>query len=70
VDEYNASLPAIVSAQQAAGHRVTLVEMNQAVGADDLLPDGVHPGPEGMRKMAATWFRALRTAGYVQPDIR
>ena len=70
VDEYNASLPTIVSAQLAAGHRVTLVEMNQAVGADDLLPDGVHPGPEGMRKMAATWFRALQTAGYVQPDAR
>jgi lysophospholipase L1-like esterase len=70
VDEYNASLPAIVSAQQAAGHRVTLVEMNQAVGANDLLPDGVHPGPEGLRKMAAAWFLALRTAGYVPPDAR
>lgn len=70
VDDYNATLPSIVSAQQAAGHRVTLVDMNHAIGADDLLPDGVHPGPEGLRKMAAAWFRALRNAGYVQPDIR
>jgi lysophospholipase L1-like esterase len=70
VDEYNASLPAIVSAQQAAGHRVTMVEMNQAVGAADLLPDGVHPGPEGLRMMAAAWFGALRTAGYVPSDVR
>lgn len=70
VDAYNASLPAIVSVQQAAGHRVTLVDMNQAVSADDLLPDGVHPGPEGLRKMAATWFHALQSAGYVQPGAR
>ena len=68
VDDYNASLPAIVAAQQTAGHRITLVEMNRAVGTDDLLPDGVHPGEEGLRKMAAAWFHALRTTGYVPPE--
>src|SRR5690606_5256511 len=31
VDEYNASLPLIVANQLAAGHRITLVEMNHAV---------------------------------------
>lgn len=67
VDEYNAGLPAIVATQQAAGHRVTLVDMNRAITAADLLPDGVHPGPEGLRKMAATWFRALQAAGYAPP---
>ncbi len=70
VDAYNASLPAIVPAQQAAGHRITLVEMNHAVGAEDLLPDGVHPGEEGLRKMAEAWFHALRTAGYVPQVAR
>lgn len=70
VDAYNASLPAIVSAQQAAGHRVTLVEMNRAVSTADLLPDGVHPGPEVLRKMATAWFRALQAGGYVPPDVR
>ncbi len=70
VDEYNASLPAIIATQQAAGQRVTLVDMNQAITAADLLPDGVHPGPEGMHKIAATWFRALQAEGYVQPGAR
>ena len=70
VEEYNASLPAIIATQQAAGHRVTLVDMNQAITAGDLLPDGVHPGPEGLRKMAAAWFHALQAAGFVQPGAR
>ncbi|MSU73420.1 MAG: hypothetical protein EXS43_13960 [Opitutus sp.] len=66
VDAYNASLPAIVAAQQATGHRVTLVEMKRALSAEeDLLADGVHPSPSGMAKMAARWFQALQAAGYV-----
>lgn len=68
VDEYNASLPLIVERQLAAGHRITLVEMNHAVSTEDLLIDGVHPAPEGLRKIAATWFRALQAAGYVEPS--
>jgi lysophospholipase L1-like esterase len=59
VDAYNASLPAIVAAQQAAGKRVTLVDMHAATTADDLLPDGVHPNKAGMDKMAAAWFAAI-----------
>jgi lysophospholipase L1-like esterase len=59
VDAYNASLPAIVAAQKAAGKRITLVDMHAAITTDDLLPDGVHPGQEGMEKMAAAWFSAL-----------
>lgn len=70
VDAYNASLPAIVAAQRTAGHRITLVEMNQTLGADDLMPDGVHPGAEGLNKMAAVWFKALRIAGYVPSQAR
>ncbi len=60
VDAYNASLPAVVAAQQAAGKRVTLVDMHAALTTDDLLPDGVHPSQAGMDKMAAVWFAALR----------
>ena len=59
VDDYNASLPAIVAAQKAAGKRITLVEMHAAVTTEDLLPDGVHPTQGGMEKMAATWFSAI-----------
>lgn len=59
VDAYNASLPAIVAAQKAAGRRITLVDMHAALKTDDILPDGVHPSQAGMDKMAATWFSAL-----------
>ena len=59
VDAYNASLPAVVAAQQAAGKRITLVDMHAALTPDDLLPDGVHPNRAGMEKIAATWFAAL-----------
>ena len=59
VDAYNASLPALVAAQKAAGKRITLVDMHAAITTDDLLADGVHPGRTGMEKMAAVWFEAL-----------
>jgi lysophospholipase L1-like esterase len=59
VDTYNTSLSAIVAAQQTAGKRITLVDMHDAMTADDLLPDGVHPNQAGMDRMAATWFSAI-----------
>ncbi|MFM8706987.1 MAG: SGNH/GDSL hydrolase family protein [Planctomycetia bacterium] len=59
VDAYNASLAAVVAAQQAAGKRITLVDMHAALTPDDLLPDGVHPNRAGMDKIAATWFAAI-----------
>lgn len=65
VDAYNATLPATVAAERAAGHEVTLVDLHAAVTPDDLLPDGVHPNAEGMRKIAAAWFAALKSAGVV-----
>lgn len=62
VDAYNASLPAIVAVQQAAGKRITLVNMHAAITIDDLLPDGVHPNRAGMEKMADAWFAAFTAA--------
>ena len=59
MDAYNASLPAIVAAQQAAVKRITFVNMHAAITADDLLPDGVHPTQSGMEMLAAEWFEAL-----------
>ncbi|MFA6545964.1 MAG: exo-alpha-sialidase [Limisphaerales bacterium] len=59
VDPYNASLPAIVATQQAAGKRITLVDMHAALTTDDLLSDGVHPTQSGMEKMAAKWFETI-----------
>lgn len=62
VDGYNASLPAIVATQKAAGKRITLVDMHATITANDLLPDGVHPSQAGMDTMAATWFAALNAS--------
>ena len=62
VDAYNASLPAVVAAQKAAGKFITLVDMHAAIITDDLLPDGVHPNQAGMEKMAAAWFSALASS--------
>jgi hypothetical protein len=62
VDAYNASLPALVAAQKAAGKRITLVDMHAAITTDDLLADDVHPNKTGMDKMAATWFAALKVS--------
>jgi lysophospholipase L1-like esterase len=59
VDAYNASLPAVVAAEQAAGRRITLVDMHASLTSDDLLPDGVHPSRAGMEQIAAVWFAAL-----------
>lgn len=65
VGAYNASLPAIVATQQAAGHAITLVNMHDALRSADLLPDGVHPNRSGLNKMASAWFQALRDTGYL-----
>ncbi|NBV22660.1 MAG: hypothetical protein EBS05_12185 [Proteobacteria bacterium] len=62
VAAYNASFPAVVAAQKAAGHRITLVDLHAALTTDDLLPDGVHPNRVGMAKMADAWFAALQIA--------
>lgn len=44
---------------QAAGKRITLVDMHAALAPDDLLPDGVHPNRTGMEKIAAAGFMAI-----------
>ena len=68
VATYNSSLPAIVAAQRAAGHRITLVDLHGAVSADDLLADGVHPDREGMAKIADVWFHALQENGFCRSE--
>jgi hypothetical protein len=70
VDDYNSSLPTIVAAQQARGLRITMVDMHAAIAADDLLADGVHPNREGLAKIAAKWYAALKVATYVERNNR
>ncbi|WFE99768.1 cellulose binding domain-containing protein [Micromonospora sp. WMMD964] len=56
---YNNAIPGIVQSRAAAGKRVHLVDMYRALTLSDLA-DGVHPNATGYRKMAATWYDALR----------
>ena len=65
---FNAQIPGIVRAQQAAGKRVALVDMG-ALNARDLA-DALHPNDNGYRKMADAFRAAVRTAdaaGWITP---
>ncbi len=59
VRTYNAAIPGIVQSKVNAGKRVHLVDMYSAVSTADLA-DGIHPNATGYRKMATTWYNALR----------
>ncbi|MEV4846533.1 cellulose binding domain-containing protein [Micromonospora matsumotoense] len=59
VRTFNAAIPGIVQSKVSAGKRVHLVDMFSAVGTADLA-DGIHPNATGYRKMATTWYNALR----------
>ncbi|MEU7619990.1 cellulose binding domain-containing protein [Micromonospora rifamycinica] len=59
VRTFNAAIPGIVQSKVSAGKRVHLVDMFSAVGTGDLA-DGIHPNATGYRKMATTWYSALR----------
>ncbi|WP_407664352.1 cellulose binding domain-containing protein [Micromonospora parastrephiae] len=60
VRAFNAAIPGIVQTRAAAGKRVHLVDMYRALTLSDLA-DGVHPNATGYRKMATTWYDALRS---------
>lgn len=65
---FNAKLPGIVQAQQAAGKHVRLVDMGALTAAD--LSDALHPNDNGFRKMADAFHagvRAAEAAGWIDP---
>ena len=59
VDNYNASLQAVVDALQKAGKHITLIDMNKAISVENLMPDGVHPDKFAMGNMAEVWFESV-----------
>lgn len=69
VERLNAQIPAMVAAHQAAGHRVSLVDMYTPMRAYPN-PDGIHPSAEGSAVMAEVWFRGLKALGVLpgNPD--
>ncbi len=65
---FNAKLPGIVQAAQAAGKHVRLVDMGALNRAD--LSDALHPNDNGFRKMADAFnagVRAADAAGWIRP---
>ena len=65
---FNAKLPGIVQAEQAAGKHVRLVDMSALTSAD--LADSLHPNDNGYRKMADAFsagVRAADAAGWIKP---
>lgn len=67
---FNAKLPGIVQAEQAAGKHVRLVDMSALTGAD--LSDALHPNDNGFRKMADAFHagvRAADAAGWIKPPV-
>lgn len=68
VEAYNRDLPALVTARQALGKHIILVDMYSAFTAHpdyktSLMYDNLHPGPAGDEVMASVWYAAIR--GYL-----
>ena len=61
VQSFNRAIPAIVRSKANNGQHVHLVDMHSALTTADLGEDGVHPTAGGYAKMAAAWYRALRS---------
>jgi lysophospholipase L1-like esterase len=64
IETYNAAMPALVKAQNDAGHHVSLVDMYSAFKADSnyktsLLQNTLHPNDAGYAKMAEVWYAGI-----------
>ncbi|MFJ6465547.1 GDSL-type esterase/lipase family protein [Streptomyces sp. NPDC091387] len=67
---FNAALPAIVQAEQAAGKHVRLVDMSAVTTAD--LSDALHPNDNGFSKMADAFdagIQAADSAGWLHEPV-
>ncbi|MGW5349733.1 ricin-type beta-trefoil lectin domain protein [Streptomyces sp. NPDC004031] len=67
---FNAKLPGIVQAKQAAGQHVRLVDMSALTTAD--LSDALHPNDNGFSKMADAFnagIQAADSAGWIKPPV-
>lgn len=67
---FNAKLPGIVQAEQAAGRHVRLVDMGALTTAD--LSDGLHPKDSGYQKMSDAFnagIQAADAAGWIKAPV-
>ena len=56
--DYNNAIPGLVSIRANQGKRISLVDMQTALGPGDLI-DGVHPNSAGYTKMGGVWYGGL-----------
>jgi lysophospholipase L1-like esterase len=63
VTEYVSLLPSLVSDKQTLGRAIGFADHHAVMNStSDLVGDGIHPSPQGYRKMARVWYDAITTA--------
>jgi lysophospholipase L1-like esterase len=63
ITDYDSYLPSLVIEKVTLGRRVSLADHHAVMNSGtDLVGDGIHPSPQGYRKMARVWYDALTTA--------
>ena len=67
ITSYNADLPAVVAAANAAGDNVSLVNLNTNFPSGGLGGDGVHPNETGYSWMASQWYNAIMAGATTLP---
>jgi lysophospholipase L1-like esterase len=71
VDAYNTAIASIVTALQADGLNVTLVDLHAALNiTSDLDTDGLHPNNAGHGKIAAAYQSALGAAPITYTEVK
>ena len=65
IADYDALLPSLVGDMKAQGRSIALADHHAVMNTtSDLVGDGIHPSPQGYRKMARVWYDAM-AAGVV-----
>lgn len=57
--DFNALIPSLVADKVAEGKKVTFVNAGGSLTIEDLGTDGVHPSPQGYKKLGNKWYDAL-----------
>lgn len=69
IRKFNEGVAEVVSVRQAAGHKVTLVDMYRSINLATDMSDTFHPNQRGYNKMADAWFAAIKALGKFEPTF-